>query len=133
MDNKTKIILVIIGIVIALFVINSLSDDIKLGVIGGRDTYSGGVTNASSTVTTTASSILSRNVDRIYAKICNAGSGIVYIHEIATTTGVTTNTGFPIASSTVYEHCYTIDNNHHYIGQVYGIANVTTSITYIEK
>ena len=137
MNNNLKKILigVAIGVVgmyiLGLFLVGD--NTTRMGSAGSPNLYSGESTNSSTTVGVGATSVLSRNVNRQWAKICNDGEGIVWLYETATDTGVILNLGLPIASSTAYEHCYTIDPLHAYQGQVYGIADVTTTVTFIEK
>lgn len=134
MENKDLIILAVVVLVVALGFALIMKDN-KFG--GGLNvlpnSYSGGVTNSSTTVNKTATSILAKNADRLWATICNDDSGVVWIYETATSTGMVINQGYPIASSTVYNHCYTIDDSHPYTGQVYGIASATSIVKYIER
>ncbi len=130
--NKFLILLVII-LLIVLGVIFRNNSNFGGGLNVLPTGYSSGSTNSSTTFGVSATSILARNVDRQWAKICNDSLGIVWIYETATATGVVVNMGTPIASSTAYEHCYTIDTNHPYTGQVYGIGSTTTTIKYIER
>lgn len=76
--------------------------------------------------------ILSADNHRNWASICNDGAGVVYLSETSTApTATTTYVGFPIASSTAYEHCYIIDANHPYTGDVYGLIGSTTTVVKI--
>jgi len=136
MNKTSESILITIGVVlIALLVFNYINPSGKLGQSGLENIYSGGATNGSTTLNTNvATQILARNVNRKYAAICTDSAGLVYVHETdSTSTGVTTQTGYPIAGNTTSTHCYIIDGNHLYLGAVYGIAPATTAIRYITK
>jgi len=130
---KNAIIILLVAVVggMGLALYNNSQDFGSLRVL--ENSYSSGSTNASSSVGVTATSTITADPNRQYLAICNDGAGIVSIHESATATGVTIQTGYPIASSTAYEHCYTADSTHPYLGQIYWIANTTTTVRYISK
>ena len=135
--EKDKIYpIAIVGLLLIVGLLIFQGNNGNLGQSSARNTYSGDVTMGSTTVNvapTTGTSILARKPARQWAVICNDGAGVVWIYESATGTSLVVDQGFPIASSTVYEHCYTIDPSHHYVGAVSGITNATTIIKYIEK
>lgn len=125
------IIVFLVGFCIGFFLPRSNS----LGGItaSGSNVFSGGVTSTSTSVGIGATSILTRNTSRQYVMICNDGSGVVNLHFTNTSTGVSTATGIPIASSTTYDTCYEIGPDNMYIGQIYGIADATSTIKLLYK
>lgn len=83
-------------------------------------------TNASTTVQTASTQILSNNGARQYASICNdSASAVVYLSfgSIATS-----SKGYRLDSKA----CFTMPNPV-YVGIVSGIASATTTVTTIEK
>ena len=135
MSNKVFTVIVAIIVVVAVFFI--VGRGVQDGQLGALRTlpnaYTGASTMSSTSVGVTATSILTASADRMWAKICNYGSGIVYIRETATDTAATVEHGIPISSSTAYETCYVIDVNHPYLGQVYGVADATTTVFHTEQ
>lgn len=129
-----KFLITLLVIILAGFGIYTVTGDSKLGYSSiDHNVFSGGVTSASTSVGVGATSILSRDTGRLYAMICNDGAGIVSLHFTATDTSVSTATGIPIASSTAYNSCYEIDTDNLYVGQIYGIADTTTTIKVLYK
>lgn len=135
MPEKVFTVVVAIIVVVAVFFIvgRGVQDD-QLGALRVLpNAYTGASTMSSTSVGVTATSILTASADRMWAKICNYGSGVVYIRETATDTSATIEHGIPISSSTAYETCYVIDANHPYLGQVYGVADATTTVYHTEQ
>jgi len=121
------------GFTLGSFLAKNQSMPVGSTGMGTFNIFTGGVTNATSSVGIGATSILSLNSVSQYAKICNSGAGIVYLYLTATDTSVVAGGGMPIASSTAYENCFEIDSTNLYRGPIYGIADTTTTINLIYK
>lgn len=102
----------------------------KTDNLSGVQWYSG-TTNTSSTISTTASSILSGDSGRTYVSIVNDGGNNVYLHFIATSTGVTAQNGIRLNAN---GGSFEIDQNNSYTGQIYAITQSGTStLTIVNK
>lgn len=72
---------------------------------------------------------------RTMAKICHISGGTVYLYKQATSTGVINGRGnpiYPFGSSTP-QTCVSYDVNDPYIGQVWGISSVTSTVSVESK
>jgi len=134
MNIIKTISLIIIAFVVGSFIASNLDRGDTLGGLDVKDSaYYSGSTNGTSSVGVAATKIFSKGDITSYLALCNTGTGVVTIQETATGTGVTTTAGFKIASSTNYSGCYIIDPLHPYLGDIYGIADATTTLEYIKK
>ena len=96
-----------------------------------ENSYSSAPTYSTSSVVITAGSLLARATSsRTFAKICNQSANTVYLYKQATSTGVVTNMGYPIyATSSNGLSCATYDANDPYLGQIWGIAAATSTVS----
>ena len=148
--NKILTIAIVIFVVFTgiLVIQNSRTQDFG-GLASGHNIFSGGVIEASTTVaTSTATKILSRNLSRQWASMCNlhASSGIAVLHFVDsnTSTLVAFNregiTGMPLAALTAdgsnkSQACYKIDSTNLYRGEVWSLffSSTTGQISTQEK
>jgi hypothetical protein len=133
--DKVFIIIVAICLVVAGFFFGR-PEGSQFGALRTLDGAYGSGTSMATTsvgVSSTSTLILSANADRMWAAICNDGSGIVGILEEASTAGRSWRLGYPIASTTAFDHCYIIDRSHPYWGAVSGVADTTSTVRYLEK
>lgn len=145
-NNKIAIAGIIVAFLAVCFSVYAIYArmDTKQGFSGGyENSFSGGVTNTSTTVgmvATTTNPILSANTSRQYALICNNSAYPVYLHLVgltATTTGVSVNTGIPLSpvglTTSSLNVCYEIEPQNLYLGAIVGIGASTGTVTVVEK
>jgi len=134
-----KIIQLVFGILV-IGLLTFVAFNSKGGVINfgsGIDTVSfyTDATNSSSSVLATATTtnpILSLNMGRTNAIVCNNSANVVFLHQKgqATTTGVVVNEGIPIyPTSTAGAQCQSFPGLK---GYLFGIASATSSVTVSE-
>jgi len=118
--TKNNLLILVFGIAVAVFVL--IVFNVAPVNLGARDNiFSGGVTNASSTVATTTGGtlILAANYDRQYVSLCNDdATNPVYVHFASATTSVVSKEGYKLKAT----ECYEIDTSNLYVGAIYGIA-----------
>lgn len=133
--DKIFIIIVAIILIVVGFFLGKVENDQfgALRTLEGAYFSAGSMATTSIGTATSSTQVLASNPDRLWAAICNDGAGVVGLFEEATTTGRYSTLGYPIASSTAYNHCYIIDRSHPYLGPVSAVADTTTTIRYIEK
>ena len=120
---------ILIGVIlIGFFVgININSSGITFG--SGENIFTGGVTNASTTVATSSTSVLARNVSRQYAIICN-NDGTNFVNLSFHASAAVATEGIQLAAG----ECYEINSTNLYKGAIYGIADTAAVVvTTIEK
>ncbi len=138
-----KIIQIIFGIVVVgLLAVITLkvyapAKNVPLGsLFVDENAYSSGVSYTSSTMTTNiATSLLVRATSsRTFVKICNRSANTVDIYKQSTSTGIVVGMGTPLhATSTTGVDCVTYDSSDPYLGQVWGISAITSTLSIESK
>lgn len=138
-NNLFKIIVLIL-----LFWLVILAANVNIPQLGSSSDWnywSGNSSFATTTVATSSlTSILSRDVNRQFAEICNvhASSGVAIIYLTATTTGYGNGTkrewlyGIPLVAmnntaTNLPQACYTIGPDNLYVGQIYAVFFSSTT------
>lgn len=127
---------------------NSVSTNDNLQSLGGGGAEARvnnlGSTFLSSNATSTSGdprqqglTILARNVDRNYAKICTTSNDIIYLSFTTTTQAhnAAQGEGMPISVTAGYSNCFVLDPSDMYLGIVYATssdAGTADVITFIE-
>lgn len=127
---KYNILGIIIAIAIVIITATILfTENRDLG--GYSISWISGTTNSSSTVSNSASSVVSDNTGRLYLSLVNDGANVVYLHFIATSTGVVAQEGIRLSAT---GGSFEIDANNLYLGEIYAITSSGTStLTIVEK
>ena len=137
--NKAEKIIVLTGIVILglLAIIAFAPTNQPFGSLNvNENAYSGAVTYSTSSIgTDTATSLLAKATSsRTFAKVCNQGASIVFIYKQSTSTGIVTGMGTPLfATSSYLGSCVTYDEIDPYLGQIWGIALATSTVSVESK
>ena len=134
--NKQNI--TIAGLVVAILAISGLyfrsgETQKNFGNLNvNENAYSSGVTYSTSSISTnTATSLLVRATSsRTFAKVCNQGTSTVFIYKQSTSTGIITGMGTPLFATSSYQgSCFTYDEIDPYLGQIWGTALNTSTVS----
>ena len=104
------------------------------GVSSGDNIFSGGITMSTTSIPNYPATnlILARNVNRQYAKICNETVSTLRL-QLSSSVNPNQEIGIPLYASSSPFNCYEIDSNNLYIGALYGLASVTSTVSITEK
>jgi len=129
--DKLIIVLILVALLLGVCLFGRMFD--KTVSLGSANIFTGDVTNTSKNASSTATTTLSRNLQRQYASLCNDGGQVVYLNFRPSTANVastTAGTGYRLATAT----CYVIDSDNLYQDTVWMVTSSGTStISVIEK
>jgi len=123
---KNLWIYLIIAVVVILVIITLPSGWLhSFNNLGMEISPSISVTNASSTVTTSASLVLAANSGAQARWITNLGTSTAYLSFYSTSTGFAAETGYALTGSSTLE--MTMDRGNLWTGNIYGITAAGTA------
>ena len=138
MNKENKIIIgigvvIIVLLAVMVFKIDTTNKTQKLGNLNvNENAYSQAATYSTSSISTnTATSLLVRATSsRTFVNVCNLSNNTVYLYKQATSTGVALGMGYPLfATSTGNQGCKSYDEIDPYLGQIWGIADATATVS----
>lgn len=136
--NKQNI--TIVGLIIVLFAVGGLyfkQTKTNLGNLNvNENAYRSGVAYSTSSIlgNVATSLILKATSSRTYAEVCVVTGNRIWIYKQATSTGIATGMGYPLYSTTTatgfeYEPCFKVDASDPYLGEIWAIAETTSTVT----
>lgn len=128
--NKYLIVIIVMSVVVVgILFARPFKPDNFGAMTSGHNIITGGVTNSSSSISSTATTSVTRDTDRQYVSLCNDGGSVVYLHFSSSTTGVIGEAGYRLATAA----CYEIDSTNLYIGAIQAVTVSGTSVLSIIK